>query len=91
LALAPDGLLVEVVQAGVIKKFSFDPCRTRVGMVGSRKGLVVLEGCGARVEVGRFLTQWKRRELAQQLRLALMGGPATVHEKNSYIGDLRKS
>ncbi|HEY4075216.1 MAG TPA: DUF2244 domain-containing protein [Herbaspirillum sp.] len=70
-ALEPDRLVVEVVQGLIVKKFSFDPRRTRVDVVDGRRGLVVLEGCGARVEVGRFLTQWKRRELAQQLKSAL--------------------
>ena len=73
-ALAPDGLVVEVVQGPIVKKFKFDPKETRIGVAEGRQGLVVLEGCGARVEVGRFLTQWKRRELAQQLRLALPDG-----------------
>jgi uncharacterized membrane protein len=73
-ALEPDRLVVEVVQGAIVKKFSFDPHSTRVDVVDGRRGLVVLEGCGARVEVGRFLTQWKRREFAQQLKLALPGG-----------------
>jgi uncharacterized membrane protein len=70
-ALAPDALEVEVRQGTVVKKFRFNPHETRVEVADGRRGLVVLEGCGARVEVGRFLTQWKRRELAQQLRQAL--------------------
>jgi uncharacterized membrane protein len=74
LALAPDALEVEIVQGAIVKKFKFDPRRTRVEVANSRQGLVVLEDSGARVEVGRFLTQWKRRELAQQLRLALPDG-----------------
>ncbi|RXZ34092.1 DUF2244 domain-containing protein [Oxalobacteraceae bacterium CAVE-383] len=74
LALAPGVLEVEVVQGAIVKKFKFDPRRTRVDMVDGRQGLVVLEDSGIRVEVGRFLTQWKRRQLAQQLRLALPDG-----------------
>jgi uncharacterized membrane protein len=77
LALAPDALEVEVVQGAIVKKFKFDPRRTRVEVADDRQGLVVLEESGAgvaRVEVGRFLTQWKRRELARQLKLALPGG-----------------
>jgi uncharacterized membrane protein len=79
LALEPDRLVVETVQAGVRSRVSFDPRRTRVVMVNNRQGLVVLEGGGARVEVGRFLTQWKRRELAQQLRQALADGPDATY------------
>jgi len=78
LMLTAGSLVVEVVQGGVRKKFKFDPRETRIDTTGSRRGLVVLEGGGAKVEVGRFLTQWKRRELAQQLRLALTGGSAAV-------------
>ncbi|MDB5775129.1 MAG: hypothetical protein JWP38_1262 [Herbaspirillum sp.] len=78
LILTPGSLVVEVVQGGVRKKFKFDPRETRIDTTGSQRGLVVLEGGGAKVEVGRFLTQWKRRELAQQLRLALTGGSAVV-------------
>jgi uncharacterized membrane protein len=74
LALASDRLVVEVVQGAIVKKFIFDPRRTRVNVVEGRQGLVLLEGCGARVEVGRFLTPGKRRELAQQLKLALPPG-----------------
>jgi uncharacterized membrane protein len=73
-ALTSGSLVVEVVQGTIVKKFSFDPRRTRVDVADGRWGLVILEGDGVSTEVGRFLTPWKRRELAQQLKLALPGG-----------------
>lgn len=71
IALGDDCLLVELVQVEEVTQFRLDPRYTRVEPPASGHPLVSLEANGARVEVGRFLTEWKRRELAQDLRRAL--------------------
>lgn len=48
-----------------------DPRRTRVEPPESGSGLVRLDANGITVEIGRFLTEWKRRELARELQSAL--------------------
>lgn len=72
-ALSDSGLLVELVQAESVRQFRMDPQRTRVALPALRHGLIGLESNGARVEVGRFLTERKRREFALELNRELAG------------------
>jgi uncharacterized membrane protein len=69
--LADDCLLVELIQVEQVRQFRLDPRYTRVDPPESARDLVGLEAGGVKVEVGRFLTEWKRRELARELRSAL--------------------
>jgi len=71
-------LIVERVQAEKTWQFRMDPCRTRVALPALRHGLIGLEGSGGRVEVGRFLTERKRREFARELNQELVGYRAGV-------------
>ncbi len=64
-------LLVELVQKEQVRQFKLDSHWTRVGPPASGRELITLEANGIKVEVGRFLTEWKRRELARELRSAL--------------------
>ncbi|WP_151635459.1 DUF2244 domain-containing protein [Noviherbaspirillum aerium] len=66
--LADDCLLVELVEVERIRQFRLDPRSTRVASPESRHALISLEARGCKVEVGRFLTEWKRREFARELR-----------------------
>jgi uncharacterized membrane protein len=50
-----------------------DPQRTRVTLPALRHGLIGLEANGDRVEVGRFLTERRRKEFAQELSRELVG------------------
>jgi uncharacterized membrane protein len=71
IALGEDGLLIELVQMERVTRIRLDPRATRVDPPASDHPLIGLEANGAKVEVGRFLTEWKRLELARELRRAL--------------------
>jgi uncharacterized membrane protein len=77
IALSSDCLLVECVQAEVRSQARLDPLWTRVlaspdaGPGAQRRALITLESRGVRVEVGRFVGDAQRRQVARELRLAL--------------------
>lgn len=71
ITLMSDCLLVEFVQRERVTSFRLDPRLTHVEPPAPGQELVALEANGIKVEVGRFLTEWKRFELAQELRRAL--------------------
>ena len=72
IALAEDCLLVEVIQMEQVRQVRLDPRRTRVEVPQpGNGGLVRLEANGTRIEIGRYSTEWKRRELARELKSAL--------------------
>ncbi|SNS19716.1 Uncharacterized membrane protein [Noviherbaspirillum humi] len=81
IALNDDCLLVELVRTERVRQFKLDPRRTRVHFPNSREQLIGLESLGIKVEVGRFLTEWRRRELARELQREL-----ALISKNSYMG-----
>jgi len=77
IALSSDCLLVECVQAEVHSQALLDPLWTRV-LTGTdaaagrpRRNLITLESRGVRVEVGRFVNEAQRRQVARELRMAL--------------------
>lgn len=72
-ALSDSGLLVELVEAERVRQYRMDPQRTRVALPALRHGLIGLESNGARVEVGRFVSERKRREFARELHRELAG------------------
>jgi len=72
-ALSDSGLLVELVQAERVRQFRMDPQRTRVALPALRHGLIGLESNGSRIEVGRFVSERKRREFARELNRELAG------------------
>lgn len=67
IALSDAGLVVELVRAEQTEQFRLDPWRTRVVTSAKGRGLIGLVANGNRVEVGRFLTEWRRREFAREL------------------------
>src|SRR5450830_259857 len=73
IALVEDCLLVEFVSAGKTSRFRLELQQARVGLAGSPRAgtLVRLESSGIRVDVGRYLTEWKRREFALELQQAI--------------------
>lgn len=82
IALSEHCLLVECVQAGRRRQARLDPLWTRVlegghaghdGHDGGRHALLRLESRGVQVEVGRFVTEARRRQVAAELRQALRG------------------
>jgi uncharacterized membrane protein len=74
------GLFVELVRIDQVRQYRLDPCTTRVEPPAGRNELVVLNAKGTRVEIGRFLTEWKRRELARELKSAL----ASYRDKTEF-------
>ncbi|WP_420472974.1 DUF2244 domain-containing protein [Noviherbaspirillum sp. ST9] len=84
IALEENCLLVEVIQVEHVRQFRLDPRHTRVEPPESGScGLVRLEANGTKVEIGRFLTEWKRRELARELNCALA---LQRYKQNSNFG-----
>lgn len=61
-------LLVELVHAGKTQCFKMHLDQMQVDLPGSRRALIGLRSAGTQVEVGRFLTEWRRREFAQELK-----------------------
>ena len=73
ISLSEVELLIELVQAERSLSFRLDPRRTRVAIPEPRQRLIRLEANGERVEVGRYLTERKRQEFAQELNRELAG------------------
>lgn len=63
-------LLVESVQAGQALQARLDPLWARVLEPG-RGAMLRLESRGVAVDVGRFVTEARRRQVARELKLAL--------------------
>jgi uncharacterized membrane protein len=67
-------LLVECVEADQRRQARLDPLWTRVVVPDERaRTLIRLESRGVKVEVGRFVTDVRRRQVARELRQALRG------------------
>ena len=71
IAMLDDYLLVELIQAQEIRQFKLDLRSIRIAVQETNKGLIGIEALGTRVEVGQFLTEWKRREFVLELRQEL--------------------
>jgi uncharacterized membrane protein len=76
IALIDDYLLVELIEAEKARQFRLDPRWTRVEMPDAGHRLIGLEARGTRIEVGRFVAEWKRREFARELSKELRGALA---------------
>jgi uncharacterized membrane protein len=74
IALSEGCLLVECVQAEHRQLARLDPLWTRVVVPdGPHRPLIRLESRGVQVDIGRFVTEARRRQVARELRLALRG------------------
>lgn len=82
ISLSSNCLLIECMQANVRSQARLDPLWTRVlpptelpaaelPPTGERRPLITLESRGVRVEVGRFVNDAKRRQVARELSQAL--------------------
>jgi uncharacterized membrane protein len=79
IALSEGCLLVERVQAGHCERVRLDPSWTRIVLPDSRRHtLIRLESRGVKVEVGSFVSEAIRQQVAQELRREL-------HD-SSYLG-----
>lgn len=70
-AVLDDYLFVELTQAGKATRIKLDLRRARIEFPVARQALVGLESSGMRVEVGRFMSEWKRRDFARELEREL--------------------
>jgi uncharacterized membrane protein len=72
IALTERCLLVERVKAGHSEQVRLDPAWTRISLPDHRRTtLIGLESCGVKVEVGRFVTEARRRQVALELKREL--------------------
>ena len=65
-------LVVEVIESEKSRQYRFDASQLRVDGPGTKNTPVALVSGSMRIEVGRFLTQFKRRQLALELHSALL-------------------
>jgi uncharacterized membrane protein len=74
IALTERCLLVERVQAGHREQIRLDPTWTRIALPDQRRrALIRIESRGVKVEVGSFVSEAVRQQVAQELRRALRG------------------
>lgn len=73
IVLSPDRLLVETCRGERLRQESWAPAWTRVQYTGARRELIGLVAAGRRVDVGRFVSEASRGDLARQLRRQLQG------------------
>ncbi len=72
IALSDGCLLVERFEAGVCETVRLDPCWTHVAIPDPRpRTLIRIESRGVRVEVGCFVSDAVRQQVARELRGAL--------------------
>jgi uncharacterized membrane protein len=72
IALSERCLLVERVKAGHSEQVRLDPAWTRISLPDHRRRpLIGLESCGVKVEVGRFVNEARRRQVALELKREL--------------------
>ena len=64
-------LVVEVIESEKSRHYRFDVSKLRIDAPGTRNSLVALVSGPKRIEVGKFLTQFKRRQFALELHHAL--------------------
>jgi len=68
-------LLVEQVSARRYRRRSFEPWTTRISVPRSPRQLIRIATPGRQVDVGRYATHERRRQVAQELRALLPGLP----------------
>ena len=78
IALTDEGLLVELVRAEQAQQYDLDVRKARVVPPASHRDLIGLEAGQVKVEVGRFLTERKRRAFAQELSQELRCAAASA-------------
>jgi uncharacterized membrane protein len=71
IALSDGCLLVERFKAGECEQVRLDPYWTRIGLPTRRHTLIRIESRGVRVEVGGFVSEAMRRQVADELRAEL--------------------
>jgi uncharacterized membrane protein len=70
-ALSDGCLLVERIEAGERRQVRLDPYWTRIAVPDRQRSLIRLESRGVRVEIGGFVSEEVRQQVAQELRREL--------------------
>jgi uncharacterized membrane protein len=79
IALTERALVVERIDAGRRSQFRFDPVRTRVEPpLPRRQKLIRLESPAACVEIGSYVSEPVRQQVAQELARAMRTHPARL-------------
>lgn len=73
IALSDGCLRVERIEAGRVRQIVLDPCWTRIAVPTRRRTLIALESRGVKVEIGAFVSEEIRRNVAKELRQQLRG------------------
>jgi uncharacterized membrane protein len=73
IAIANGVLLVESIEAGKIRQIKLDPACTRIALPQCPGDLIQIEARGVKVEIGRHITQGKRRQVGSELKAKLRG------------------
>jgi uncharacterized membrane protein len=72
IALTDHCLLVERVQAGRCEQVRFDPGWTRISLPPNRhRALIQIESRGVKMEIGSFISETRRQQVALELRREL--------------------
>ena len=79
IALTEGSLLVERIDAGRRSQFRLDPGRTRIAPPLPReRKLILLESPGTRIEIGSYVSETVRQQVAQELARAMRAHPARL-------------
>jgi uncharacterized membrane protein len=71
IALSDGCLLVQRVEAGRVQEIRLDACWTRIAAPTRHRSLIRLESRGVKVEIGCFVSEEVREQVAQELRREL--------------------
>ncbi|MDP9108862.1 MAG: DUF2244 domain-containing protein [Pseudomonadota bacterium] len=88
LALIDQCLHVALIESERCREYHFDTRRLRIEVRPERHGLISLSADGTHLEVGRFLTQFKRRQFAQELRRALAVPSMTAWQETASAAEI---
>jgi uncharacterized membrane protein len=78
IALSEGSLLVERVRAGTVQQIQLDACWTKIAAPTRQRSLIQLESRGVKVEIGCFVSEEMRQQVAQELRRELRGSSFLV-------------
>jgi uncharacterized membrane protein len=73
IALSERCLLIERTEGEHTEQVRLDPTWTRIALPDRRRALIGIESRGTRVEVGAFVTEATRQQVARELRRELRG------------------
>lgn len=78
IALSGAHIVIDRIEAGQASHIELDSCWTRIHEPQRRRQLIALEQRGTRVEIGSFVSEQTRRQVARELKSALRGAAARL-------------